>query len=485
MFKPVAGFRRHRVMDVVAGLHNLPKHARYEGIYKRFDYYWGLGIEHETYLMTSQTRTVKTFEGAMKPERYSVNYYSAYKPEPLKAALKDVIDASGGSLVIPVMMNSHSWTHCDVYGEHKTTYERIPKPNPKFAGQTLFDWACTHSKWLRDNYEKAYVWDGDTVEFMTQRFYNTTVDSVIRELTTVETTFEQAIRTLPKQGVLIAYSPLRLAAPRNEPWASYLTNLRNVSMFNNGTIHINVTLPTRLGLNRRPLNWRSFVEKHRRLARLIQWLEPFWVALHGSGDPFAIRTWPRDSNEQFAAGSQRLAVSRYIGVGTFDTDTMPTGKILQVQRASLGSLPWYDWLHGRTAYQTLDVIGLDLNFNKHWAHGLELRFFDQFPMASIRRVLEELVYVMDAALQIPSVSKPQNDARWCRLAGEALYEGSALYVTPDQLNAVCCAFRIPSDQKEPLLVKDAMEWIMRRLRTQTGLCKRLMIDGLVQSSWCC
>ena len=150
---------------------NLEKHARYETAYQRGGWYWGLGVEHETYMTTTQTRTVRAVEAlAMRPERYSVNYYAAYRPGALRAALDRALAADtsgGGGLVLPVLANSHSFTHCDVFGEHRTTYERVPKPNPRFGGRTMEEWARDYSPWLRDEVGQAYMWDGDTVEFMT------------------------------------------------------------------------------------------------------------------------------------------------------------------------------------------------------------------------------------------------------------------------------------------------------------------------------
>jgi hypothetical protein len=244
-------------------------------------------------------------------------------------------------------------------------------------------------------------------------------------------------------------------------------------MFNNGTIHVNVTLPTRLGWNREPLWWDDFVEKHRRLARLVQWLEPLWVACYGSGDPFATRATKPETRALFAAGSQRLAVSRYIGVGTYDTDTMPRGKILQVPRPGVGSgeIPWYDWLYARTAYAPLAVIGLDLNFNKHGAHGLELRFFDQMPMESLRAVLCQLVVLMDVALASRTVPDPRRHPAWQAAAGESLYYGPDWRVEPEYLVALGAATgAVTLDQKEPMTPTAALSAVMDALHPLKGWC---------------
>jgi len=461
-------------------MRNLPKHDRYRTAYKRFDYFWGLGVEHETYIMTSKTKTITTFEGAMKAERYSVDYYTAYKKEVLASALADVIEGRGGSLTAPILMNGHSLTHCDLYGEHMTSYTKDPKPNPKYAGKTLFAWMCEYSAWMRSEINRSFMWDGDTIEFMTQRFYRATIDDVMLELKDVEARFVYELQKLPKKGVIETHGPLRLAGPRNEPWASYMTNPKNMAMFNNGTIHINVTLPTRLGFSKKPLWPADFLEKHRRLARLIQWFEPLWIAAYGSGDPFATGL----SGKQFAAGSQRLAVSRYIGIGTFDTGTMPSGKILQVQKSELGPMPWYDWLHTRTAYAPLNVVGLDINYNKHWAHGLEIRFLDQLPMDSLRTVMEQLVILMDIALEGRPIPDPRLSAEWSSMAGSALYHGIYWNVDPSEMRALCEALDVKESPKEPLGVVDAIMWIFERLESRRGYCCDHMLNGVTPVDCC-
>ncbi len=446
---------------------DLPKHRRYKGSYRRFDYYWGLGIEHETYFKTSQKKEIQSFEGILKPERYSVNYYSVYKPEPLQKALAEVIKNSGGTLQVPVLANSHSFTHVDLYGAHITTYERVPKPNPQYSGKTFFEWICERSKWMAENINLSFVWDGDTVEIITQNFYKATVKDMMAELRHTATQLDHEMKRLPKQGILAGYGPLQLVSPINEPWAFHLTNPRNVAMFNNGTLHINVTLPTRLGWNRQPLCWNSFVKKHQRLARLIQWLEPMLIAVYGSGDPLAA------VSERYARGSQRVAVSRYIGLGTFDTETMPTGKILQIPR---GDLPWYDWLYERTDYVQLEKIGLDLNFNKHGAHGLEVRFFDQISYENLEEIMKLLVLVMDCALKFRDVPNPVKNSVWKVSAGQALLEGAAWQLSVTQLESVFQIFQIYDViHKEPLHVTDALKKLFQTLESRRGECWKLMM----------
>jgi len=447
------------------GLHNLPKHKKYRATYRPFDYFWGLGVEHETYMQTSVYKQFESFENRMKPERYSVSYYKAYKQEALKKALKHVVP-----VLAPMLLNAYAMANTDVFGEHSTRYVRGSPPNSAFCGKTLFEWMCEHSTWLADNFDKSFVWDGDTVEFITQDFYNTTVERVMQELAILEDRFTKELSQMPAQGIFKELGPIRLVE-HNEPWATYTTNRDNLAMFNNGTIHINVTLPTRLNHAGKPLWFTDFVNKHRCLARLIQWIEPLWIALYGSPDPFT--RYP-DLQASFAAGSQRLAVSRYIGLGTFDTNLMPTGKILQVQKQKV---PWYEALHAKTAYEPLEVIGLDLNFNKHWAHGLEIRIFDQMPLLEIREVLLQTVGLMDLSLSLKEVADPRESTVWQNMATAALYEGRNMIFDQKMLADLFKGLGLHIDPIEALSPQATMDLLMKSLESVRGYCWSHIVEG--------
>jgi hypothetical protein len=460
---------------------DLPKHNKYQTSYKRFDTYWGFGIEHETYIKTSQTKTFTTFEENMKPERYSVSYYTNYKDEKkLKDTLQKLIDEQKDKkVVVPILLNSHSFTHTDKYGIHKTTFEKLPKVNKQFEGETFFEWCCKHSSWLKENYEKGFMWDGDSIEFINQKFYKVTLQSVLNELKDVEKRFVDELAKLPKQGLLIAYNPLLLTSPSNPPFATYYTNPKNISMFNNGTFHINITLPTRLGFwnPKEPSNWPIFEEKHRRFARCIQWIEPLWIAVYGAGDPLA------NYSDEFAKGSQRVAVSRYIGLGTFDTDTMPRGKILQLKRKDCPPMPWYSSLYKKTSYTELDDIGLDINFNKHGAHGLELRFLDQMSFEDLEKVCKDIILVGDFSLTQKNIINPRNSPLWQKAAEEALLNGKEWILEPAFMNLVCLVFQVKECFKESMGVNDFLIFLMSKL-PKNGICWQKMVNEKKKKSCC-
>ena len=294
--------------------------------YKPNDFYWGLGVEHETYLETSKLKqiTLKELKENRQRERYCVDYYNVYDTATLNRALDGLFEPDK-EILIPILANSHTFQKTDINGEHMTTYERVPKTNPKFSGKTMFQWMREENPDVFDaDYDKSYTFDGDTIEFMTQKFYKASVSSVIEELTTIERDFMRALNSLPREGILKLYAPFQIAK-KNYPFASYITNLKNNAMFNNGTFHINITIPTKLNESAQIADFETFKSKHQNLARALQWVSPLLVAVYGTYDPLCES---KTNGELFAAGSQRVAVSRYIGMGTYDTDKMEQGKIL-------------------------------------------------------------------------------------------------------------------------------------------------------------
>ena len=118
----------------------LEKHQKYKNSYKPNDTYWGLGVEHETYIETSKLKqiTLKELKENRAHERYCVDYYSIYNKETLNNTLDGLFEQDS-KILIPILINSHTFQKTDINGEHQMTYERIPKLNPKFNGKLLFD----------------------------------------------------------------------------------------------------------------------------------------------------------------------------------------------------------------------------------------------------------------------------------------------------------------------------------------------------------
>lgn len=455
---------------------NLEKHKKYKLAYKPNDFYWGLGVEHETYIETNKLKqiTLRELKEYRDSERYCVDYYSVYNIESLDKAL-DGLFSEDSKILIPILLNSHTFQKTDLNGEHQMTFERIPKQNPDFLGKTIFEWMKEKDPFFAKEYEGSYIFDGDTIEFMTQNFYKATVDKTIKELERIEDEYINALNLLPKEGILKKYGPFKLAQ-KNYPFASYLTNLKNNAMFNNGTIHINITLPTQLNQDSEIADFDLFRKQHQNYARAIQWLSPLLVAKYGSIDPLCTSKY---NGEKYSSGSQRVAVSRYIGLGTFDTDKMDIGKILTKNTKELEDIDWYLSFHKKADYKFLDKIGMDINFNKHFCHGLEFRVLESIPISDLKDILLILVYLADCALNV-EFSNPKKSVIWHRLAENCVHNGKGYFVDVSDQNELCSLFGFKFFSKEPLLCSDLLHEIKKflEIKYKEGLCAKLMIHGI-------
>ena len=360
------------------------KHTRYLEHHIPGEVFLGLGVENETYVEVGGMLYKKMNQAR---ERYSVDYWATYKQlPPLPTSLR-----------IPLLANSHTFTKCDPFGEHKTLYSRNPPPNPKFAGETLLEVLERVEPTVFGPTAKDVWWcfDGDTVEFMTQAFRCATVTEVIAELIAAKQRWMAALckvlATIPCEPALKG----SLGWPQaNYGLATYLTNRTSIATFNNGTYHVNLTAPTRLGKEGEIADWPRFLHIHRQAARLFQWLSPFLVAAYGAADPFA------QKSAAYPAGSQRIAASRYVSVGTYDTRTMTQGKLLISPLSEMATARWFREMYNQrqVAYKLPEEIGYDINFHKFPHHGLEFRMFDWVPEERLWELLDVLVAMMDRAI---------------------------------------------------------------------------------------
>jgi len=395
----------------------LEKHRRYGESYKPNDFFWGMGIECESYFEMS-TRIPISAEFLLKnhkPERYSVDYYTSYKPAQLEATFNKISEQT-----VPLLLNSHLLTKTNKFLEHETLYKKGAPPNPKFQGKTLFECLRQKNPTLFDRlYEKNFVFDGDSIEIMTQNYYKTSVQQVFSEFTNSRKQFIQALQELFTENQYLSHHGKIDWAKNNYGFAIMATNQSNLAIFNNGTYHINLTLPTQLNEEGRIKDFPLFEKQHRTLIRYIQWLEPLLIGTFGSPDILSTI-----NPDLYTRGSQRCAMSRYIGIGTYDTTKMEKGKLLSVPVYSLRS-KWYEEYHKTSGYNSLNEVGLDINFNKHWNHGIEIRFFDWFPEGRLLGLLRFLVYVMDVSLDEGDVPDPLGSSVWTDWMVRVMKKGTA------------------------------------------------------------
>ena len=459
----------------------LDKHKHYAEDYKPGDLFWGIGIEREFYLESSKSRQVdrEWMLRNQRPERYSVRYFNSYKSNKFNNALKNML-TEGEKIFLPVLFNAHAFYRCDASGQHETTYEKVPQPNPNFGGKVIFEQLLeSDNPYFRTNFGKTFCFDGDAIEIMTRHYYCTTAQQCSAEMKYLCRSFLNNMnKILTEKQLLTEHLPLRWPVA-NYGFANMLTNPSNLAIFNNGTYHINLTAPTRLGPDGKIADRPDFVRRHQKIIRFFQWLEPFFIAIYGTGDLLA----SGNNNYGFARGSLRGAMSRYIGCGTYNSNTMKNGKCNTILATdtpvAADNDGWYNSFHRDSAYNTLGEIGLDINFNKHYNHGIELRFFDWFPEDRLEELLEICICSMDHALTSGEIEDCRTNRLWNQLMHRAISDGPRMKIWTSELRRLRSAIHIP--ELNGFSIQEIWTSLIRRLSKYKGQgeCCRLMIEPKV------
>lgn len=417
------------------------KHIKYKTHYKKNSIYWGLGIENELYL-EFEKRLIKPKSDIInkqKRERYSVDYYTNYKKDELTESLNYYISKKEDNIEFPLLLNSNSFTRTDKLNNSKTLYTKLCEPNPKFIGETLIESLQKDNRYFIDTINDTWLFDGDTIEINTLHFCNTTIQDVIAELNGTKNEFIKNINeSFESLGVFPQYGKVNFIK-QNHPFATYMTNIYNVAMFNNGTMHYNITLPTELNENCRIKDYNKFVNDHKKAIRIIQWMEPFLISIYGSPDPFSQMN-DYSNHTDYSKASQRCAVSRYIGIGTYDSDEMPKGKILTKPIEEIicnkKDYWWFNKYYEKNGYTKLSEIGIDINFNKHMNHGIELRFFDTITEPSkIFESFEFIIYLMDYILENENILRFENpilNDEWNQIVLNCMIYGKEYILSNDE-----------------------------------------------------
>ena len=346
------------------------KHMKYMDSYDTCDasqtiLFWGLGIENETYLMQSHLLPASSFRKLIpKRERYSVNYFNNFKPEPFSSTLNTL--RSLDSLTYPVYINAHTFKSTDLRLQHRTFYEEEMRPNSAFT-ESIHEILLKENAYYQKVYDKSFVFDGDSIEFITQNFYNTTVDKCVNELIQIKRDFQHAVFPFFKEkGLGTVQFP-----DHNYGLVTMLSTFkRNLLICNNGTHHLNITLPTLLR-NGLIVDKNAFARTHLTYINCIQMIEPLFVACYGTPDVLSM------IDPAYSMGSLRVSLSRYISLQTFNTSSPVNGKLLLMPKPA-DTAYWYNQLKD-SPYLINQTIGYDINFNKFKNHGVEIRFFEWFP----------------------------------------------------------------------------------------------------------
>ncbi|HKX87147.1 MAG TPA: hypothetical protein VJL37_10770 [Flavobacterium sp.] len=408
-------------------------------------YYWGIGLENETYMQFEESLIVsgEFIQKKIGFERYSIDYRKCYKPDSLAPLLKKAF-ALNKNYKVSRMINSHSLEKLDVNYQHKTllvvetadgteTPETNPKPveNPEYLGKSIMELFLEDQPYniqsmitQRNKTMGSVHFDGDSIEFVTKYFENRTIIDSCKELSATKKLFLDKINESSVLNEKLNFPDY------NNGLNMFMTNQEKLVLFNNGTYHFHITLPS-LTENSRIVDYNKFDKTHSNAIYLLQWFEPFFIATLGSPDIMGVISDKYSLDKKFTLGSMRNAMSRYIGVGTFNK-SMPKGKILTYKVDDFRKLLkfekeeniwWRDQIETSMNYELLSEVGLDFNQEKMYQSGFEFRSFDEFPAEYLKDVLFSIILICEHSLNLPDVQWGHDSIAWNNLVFKTLKNG--------------------------------------------------------------
>ncbi|CAM2746520.1 hypothetical protein SAMN05444143_101336 [Flavobacterium succinicans] len=422
-------------------------------------FYWGIGLENETYLQFEESLIVSGafIQEKIGFEKYSIDYRKCYKPESLAPILKKAF-GSNKNYVVSRMINSHSLEKLDINYQHKTlaadkpnlvatevgALQPQPIENPEYLGQSIMELFLEDQPYniqsmitQRNKTMGSVHFDGDSIEFVTKYFENRTITDSCKELKATKKLFLDKIN---ESSVLKG----KLNFPEyNNGLNMFMTNQENLVLFNNGTYHFHITLPS-LTEHSRIVNYEKFEATHANAIYLLQWFEPFFIATLGSPDIMGVISDTYNLDQKFTLGSMRNAMSRYIGVGTYNK-AMPKGKILTYKVDDFRKLLrfekedniwWRDQIEATMEYELLSEVGLDFNQEKMYQSGFEFRSFDEFPEAYLNDVLFAIILICEHSLHLPDVQWGHDSVVWNNLVFKTLKNGYLTQINEAEKNEV-------------------------------------------------
>ncbi|MFV8342023.1 hypothetical protein [Flavobacterium sp. XS2P39] len=433
-------------------------------------YYWGIGLENETYMQFEESLVVsgEFIQEKIGFEKYSIDYRKCYKPDSLAPLLKKAFGMNE-NYKVSRMMNSHSLEKLDINYQHKTlsavktvvatpeTTEVNPQPleNPEYLGKSIMELFLEDQPYniqsmitQRNKTMGSVHFDGDSIEFVTKYFENRTIADSCKELKATKKLFLDKIN---ESSVLNG----KLNFPDyNNGLNMFMTNQENLVLFNNGTYHFHITLPS-LTEDSRIVDYNAFDKTHANAIYLLQWFEPFFIATLGSPDIMGVISDTYSLDKKFTLGSMRNAMSRYIGVGTFNK-SMPKGKILTYKVDDFRKLLkfekeeniwWRDQIEVDMEYELLSDVGLDFNQEKMYQSGFEFRSFDEFPAEYLNDVLFSIILICEHSLNLPNIQWGHDSVAWNNLVFKTLKMGYLAEINEAEKNEVLDLLKLlnPSD----------------------------------------
>ncbi len=443
-------------------------------------HYWGIGLENETYLQFEESLVVsgQFIQEKMGRERYSIDYLKCYKEGSLEKLLAKAFDTDK-SYSVSQMMNSHSLEKLDIHFQHKTIQSAPPLlDNPDYAGKSILELFLEKQPYQiqsmltqKNNPMGSIIFDGDTIEFVTKYYENRTIQESFNELKASKKIFLDKLNESKILPGLLTYPQYNIGINM------FMSNQKKLVLFNNGTFHFHITLPT-LAEDSRIVDYTAFDQAHHKAIYLLQWFEPLFIATLGSPDIMSVISDKFDMEEKFAGGSMRNAMSRYTGVGTYHK-SMPKGKVLTFPVDEFRKLLnfqkeeniwWRDRIESELCYELLSDVGLDFNREKLYQSGYEFRSFDEFPTEYLPEVLHAIVLISEHAQHEEEIEWASNNVIWNNLVFKTLTQGYKTEMNEDEKNEIVRVFNLPASLQNELKEVNRLDefffQILQRLHEQ-------------------
>jgi hypothetical protein len=448
---------------------------------KMDNFFWGIGIENETYIQFEKKKkyTITYIADNIKSDRYSPNYLKIYKNEDVNDLLKKIVNCNGYrdnyNIImhcnVTQMLNSYCFDKLDIKLNHVDDYNFINNEgneyNENYSGKNIleewYEYDPEISKLFGGKNKDGHniFFDGESIEFITENFYKANIDNVVNELIEKKDYFLCKLQEFINKKNIWPNLGKIMYPIINPGFNQFQTSRDKFVLFNNSTYHIHITLPTKIhngkiinsinpvnninDINGIAKNANEFVICHHHAIKLIQWFEPFYIATLGSPDIFSAVNEITNSNYKYPKGSMRCTLSRLIGIGTYNPKKMEMGKILtktvdSVRPKKINNW-WYDMVKKNINYDiNTDQIGLDFNFNKHYQSGIEFRLFDSFPIEYLNDVIYSILLICEQSYHsyhsFHSTKKKINIACenyvWNNLVYRSLVQGHNVMIYPDE-----------------------------------------------------
>jgi len=165
-------------------------------------------------------------------------------------------------------------------------------------------------------------------------------------------------------------------------------------------------------------------------------------------------------------------------VGTYDTDVMKTGKLVQMNFNAhpmhKNPLWWVNRYAEISDYEKIDKIGLDVNFHKHKNHGIEFRIFDYFDEKYLKEVLNFLIFIMDHSI-LNEIDNPICDLEWNNFVYESIINGKETVVPENYIALLEKILDIPVESTDPIAVYNQIYTGLHNRYYENGFCSSLLI----------